>query len=49
MYSISVCLLLMPGRNIHYYIKVTIREDRRVVTLREAGESASQLAIRSNN
>jgi len=33
MYSISVCLLLMLGGNIHYYIKITIREDWRVVTL----------------
>jgi len=32
MYSVSVCLLLMPSGNIHYYIKVTVCEDWRVVT-----------------
>ncbi len=37
MYSISVCLLFMPWRNIHYYIKITIHEDWRVVTFRDLG------------
>ena len=41
MYSDVDCLLFMQRRNIHYYIKITIREDWRVVTPWEGAAIAS--------
>ena len=42
MYSANVCLLFVKGGNIHYYIKVTISKDWRVVTLLGVGGHSPQ-------